>query len=191
MDTVGIVAAVLAAPPRLGRVRLLAVDGPSGAGKSTLAVAVVAGLRARGRRVGLVPTDHFATWDDPVSWWPRLDDGVLRPLAEGRPGRYRRMDWSTGRPRLGSEVVVPVPDVLVVEGVSAGRASVRPLLSVLCWVPGPDPATRLARAVAREGEAARAHLVAWQRFERGWFAVDDPEPAAITPNGAPFASTAE
>lgn len=160
--------------------RLLAVDGPSGAGKSTLAAEIVAGLRARGCRTELVSTDAFATWDDPVSWWPRLAGGVLRPLANGVDGAYRPMDWSTGTPRPGELVRVIVPEVLVLEGVSCGRTSVRPLLSHLCWISGGSAAERLAKAVARDGEAARAELGRWQRFERGWFAVDGTSRAADT-----------
>jgi hypothetical protein len=175
-----VIEALLAAPARLGTVRLLAVDGPSGAGKSTLATRVVDELRSRGRRTELVSTDAFATWDDPVSWWPRLVDGVLNPLANGVEGLYRRMDWPDGTPRPGELVRVSVPDVLVLEGVSSGRTSVRPLLSHLCWVSGGTEAERLVRSVARDGEAARAELGRWQRFERGWFAVDGTPEAAGT-----------
>lgn len=172
--------ALLAAPPRLGRVRVLAIDGPSGAGKSTLAAEVVAALRARGHRTELVSTDAFATWDDPVAWWPRLSDGVLAPLANGVEGTYRQTDWSTGSPRPGALVRVAVPDVLVLEGVSSGRASARTLLSHLCWLDGGPAAERLARAVARDGETASGDLSRWQRFEAGWFAVDGTSEAAGT-----------
>jgi hypothetical protein len=175
-----VIEALLAAPARLGGVRLLAIDGPSGAGKSTLAAEVVAGLRSRGCRTALVSTDAFATWDDPVAWWPRLAEGVLVPLAAGTDGTYRRMDWSTGIPRPGELVRVPVPDVLVLEGVSSGRTSARPLLSHLCWISGGTDAERLARSVARDGAAERAELGRWQRFERGWFAVDGTPEAAGT-----------
>jgi hypothetical protein len=161
---------VLAGAPGLGGVRLLAVDGPSGAGKTTVSTELTHRLTAAGVRVVVVPTDHFATWADPVAWWPRLVAGVLLPLRDGRAGAYRRMDWSGGVPRLGDVVRVPVPDVLVVEGMSAGRASVRARLTVLAWVELPDAGQRLARAVARDGEHSRARLAAWQRFERGWFA---------------------
>jgi hypothetical protein len=141
-------------------VRIIAVDGPSGAGKSRYAAAL-------GRPT--VPTDHFATWDDPVAWWPRLVDGVIRPLLRGEPGRYRRMDWSGGRPVLGPEVVVEPTEVLVVEGVSSGRRAAAPWLSQLVWV---EAADALERAVARDGEASRADLVRWKEFELGWFQVD-------------------
>jgi uridine kinase len=164
---------VLAAPARLGEVRLVAIDGPSGAGKSTFAGSLAAELDAV-----LVPTDHFATWTDPVSWWPRLVDGVLAPLARGEAGRYRRMDWSGGSPRLGEWVEVEVPDVLIVEGVSSGRRSVRPELSALVWVELDSASARLARSVARDGESSRPDFVRWQAFEQGWFAVDDTKAAA-------------
>ncbi|SFA71601.1 Uridine kinase [Amycolatopsis marina] len=172
-DATAVVRAVLAEPPRLGDVRLLAVDGPSGSGKSTLAQAVRAELERAGRTVGLVSTDDFATWDDPVSWWPRLAEGVLHELAEGRPGRYRRTRWPDGVPVLAEWVAVDVPDVLVLEGMSAGRASVRAHLSCLCRLTLPGPAERLERAVRRDGESARRHFEEWQAFEKGWFEVDD------------------
>jgi hypothetical protein len=161
-------------------VRVLAIDGPSGAGKSTLAASVVDGLTARGCRTALVSTDAFATWDDPVAWWPQLLDGVLRPLADGLPGAYRRVDWTSGEPRPGELVTVEVPGVLVLEGVSSGRRSMRPRLSHLCWIEGGTAAERLERAVARDCEASLAELRRWQLFEQGWFAVDGTPESAQT-----------
>ncbi|OLF15882.1 uridine kinase family protein [Actinophytocola xanthii] len=147
--------------------RLVAVDGPSGSGKTTFAADLAVELGA-----AVVSTDDFATWDEPVSWWPRLVEGVLAPLSAGRPGRYVRTEWTDGRPGPGAVITVEVPEILIVEGVSAGRRSVEHLLSALVWCEVPDPAERLARAVARDGEPARKPLVEWQAFELGWFAVD-------------------
>ncbi|RZS44970.1 uridine kinase [Herbihabitans rhizosphaerae] len=169
-----IAAAVLETPPRLGRVRLLAIDGPSGAGKSMLADFVVERLRVRHVSTTLVRTDDFATWDEPVEWWPRLMLGVLEPLRVGESGSYRRTEWAEGAPRLGETVSVDVPEVLVLEGVSAGRRSVSDALSLLVHLRGGDERERLERSVARDGEESRARLEEWQEFERGWFAVDDP-----------------
>ena len=160
-------------PPRLGDVTLVAIDGPSGSGKSTLADELAEDLDAV-----IIRTDDFATWDDPVAWWPRLRDGVLVPLAGGRTGRYTRTEWAGGSPRPGAMITVNPPKVLLLEGVSAGRRSVRHLLSALVWREVPDPALRLARAVARDGESSRAPLMSWQRFETGWFAVDATKAAA-------------
>ncbi|WP_420810214.1 uridine kinase family protein [Halopolyspora algeriensis] len=163
---------VLTAPPRLGAVRLVAVDGPSGSGKSTVADALVAELAGRGTDVRLVRTDDFATWDAPVQWWPRLVEGVLDPLSRGERGRYRRVEWPRGEPVAGATVDVEVPEVLLVEGVSAARRSIAELLSLAVWVEFADESQRLERAVTREGEASRPHLRRWQEFEREWFGTD-------------------
>ena len=160
--------AALAAPARLGSVRLVVLDGPSGSGKSTLADGLVAELRARGRSTALVRTDHFATWADPVGWWPRLERGVLEPLAAGRRGTYLPTSW--GEPV--HPVALEVPEVLVLEGVSSARRQVEPRVSLFVWVELPSAAARLERAVARDGEGDREHLRDWQRFEQNWFAVD-------------------
>jgi hypothetical protein len=158
--------------PRLGRVRLVAVDGPSGAGKSTFAARLRDEFASRGLSCAIISTDDFATWENPVAWWPRLVSRVLGPLALGEPARYRKLVWTTGGPESGALVTVDPPEVLILEGVSAGRVSVRPRLSWLYWLDGPDARTRLERAVARDGEATRCHLQRWQDFERGWFALD-------------------
>jgi uridine kinase len=160
-------------PPRLGGVRLVAIDGPSGSGKSTLARSVAAELGAT-----VISTDDFATWDDPVAWWPRLAGGVLWPLAEGRPGGYRKTGWTGGEPHPGEIITVNPPKVLLLEGVSAGRRSIRRRLSALIWCEVPDRGERLSRAVARDGESSRKPLMAWQEFEDGWFAVDGTKAAA-------------
>jgi len=170
--------AVLAAPPRLGDVRALAVDGPSGSGKSSFATRLAAELTGRGVRVCVLATDDIATWADPAGWWPRMVTGVLDPVRAGRAGRYRRTEWITGVPRPGGFVDVPVPEVLILEGVTSGRVSVRDRMSLLVWVEVTDPAVRLSSAVARDGPDSRADLENWQEFERGWFAVDTPEAVA-------------
>lgn len=166
------------ADARLGEVRLVALDGPSGSGKSVLADELVARLRDLDESVALVRTDDFATWDEPVRWWPRLVDGVLDPLTRGRSGGYRRVEWVDGVPVPGAQVRVPVPGVLVLEGVSAARWSAAEIASLVVWVEQPDRELRLRRAVARDGELIRPHVPGWQRFEDEWFAADDTQARA-------------
>lgn len=151
---------------------IIAVDGPSGAGKSTYARRLVDDLRAGGTRTALVRTDHYATWDDPVSWWPQLVAEVIDPLVRGRNAFYRPMVWREGVPSPGEEVRLPWAPLIVIEGVSSARRSFAHRLSLALWLDGGTEQQRLERAVARDGEESRAELGRWQEFERGWFAVD-------------------
>ncbi len=171
-DPAALAGRIVAGHPRLGEVRLVTVDGPSGSGKSTLAAGLHAALTGRKHATVLVRTDSFATWVDPFDWWERLEAGVLTPLSTGRPGSYLANDWSTGDPRPGLQVAVPVPEILIVEGVSAGRRAVADLVTTALWVEHPDRSQRLERAVQRDGEQIRRHLVDWQRAEDAWFAAD-------------------
>jgi uridine kinase len=145
-------------PPTLGEGRLLCVDGPSGSGKTTLA-------RAVARRVPGSRVVHLDALYDGWDGLPRLDtalEPLLRPLARGGRGRYRRYDWAAGR--YAGWVDVPPRELLVVEGVGAWSPAFAGLVSVLVWVEaGPDE--RLARAVARDGDAMAPRLREWAASE--------------------------
>jgi glycosidase/uridine kinase len=159
-------AEILARPPRLGRIRLVAVDGPGGAGKSVFArrLAVALGYAP------VLETDDFASWDNPRNWWPRLEAEALETLAAGRTARFERSRWAPDQEEAWREVR-PAP-VIVLEGVTSGRAAVRGRLSYLVWVDAP-PDVRLARGIERDGEAMRAQWQRWSADEDDFYA-DDP-----------------
>lgn len=155
-----------ARPPTLGAGRLLCVDGPAGSGKTTFAAAVAAA------RPG-TPVVHT---DDLLEGWPGLPglaerlDPLLLPLADGRPGRYRRWDWYADGWTQGPQewvAVQPAP-LLVVEGVGSGARRHADLATVLVWVVAPND-QRLERGLARDGEAARPHWERWLVDERRHF----------------------
>lgn len=158
---------VRCAAPRLGPVRLVVVDGPAGSGKTTLAAALAAALDD-------APVVHM---DDLYEGWSGLHAGVqrrllaqvLEPLACGRPGRYQRYDWDLGR--LAEWHDVPLRPALVVEGVGAAAAPVDPYAVLRVWVEAPADA-RLARLIARDGEALRGELLRWTDLEARHFARD-------------------
>ena len=151
---------------------IVAIDGPSGSGKTTVADALVEKLRARGTGVVLVRTDDFATWDDPVAWWPEMESDVLHAFVRRRDYRYCPREWVDGQPRVGKRVWYRWEPLLIIEGVSAARRRIADRWTYSLWLDGGSPQERLERAVARDGESSRAHLEKWQQFERGWFAVD-------------------
>ncbi len=149
---------------RPGPVRLVAVDGPGGAGKSTFAAALAGELGAP-----VVHTDDFASWDNPIDWWPRLLDQVIEPLVDGQSARYQRYDW--GSESLAEWIDVdPVP-VVVIEGVTAGRAEWRRHLSFIVWIETPR-VERLRRGLERDGEDAAAQWESWGADEDRHYAAD-------------------
>ncbi|MET0839829.1 MAG: 4-amino-4-deoxy-L-arabinose transferase [Marmoricola sp.] len=144
--------------PTLGPGRLVCIDGPAGSGKTTLAAALAA------------PTIHM---DDLFEGWSglaRVDvqlDGLLRPLAAGTEGSYRRYDWEAGA--FAETVVVPPTPMLVLEGVGSGSARFEDLQTVLVWVEAPYD-VRMARGIARDGDTFAPHWEQWAQDEAELFA---------------------
>lgn len=152
--------------PSCGPVRLVAVDGPAGSGKTTYARRLAAALGCQ-----VVHSDHFPVpWEEgPGPWFAALEEGVLRPLAAGRPGAYRRYDWTRGA--YAETVTVPVAPVLVVEGVGTARRSAAPLIAFTVWVEAPRD-VRLRRVLERDGAELEPRWHAWFDAEEKWFAED-------------------
>lgn len=163
---------VLAAPPRLGRTRLVAIDGPSGAGKSVFAARLASAFASLPSGAPpVVHTDDLLNgWVDQFAFWPRLQEWVLEPLRAGEAASYRRYSWLRGQ-FTSRPVSVPPAPVVLLEGVSSARASIRPELTLAVFVTAPAR-LRLARALDRDGIEMRAHLIRWRRGERSHFAVD-------------------
>jgi cytidylate kinase len=175
----GLVRRVRDAAPRLGPVagagtprpgedaapatRLVVVDGPAGSGKTTLAAQLGAAL---GGQV-LHMDDLYEGWSGLEPAWDRLDAWVLRPLAAGRTGRYRRFDW--GLDRFAEWHDVPPAPYLVVEGCGAARLEADDVASLRVWVEAPDD-LRLRRGLDRDGVEAREHWLAWMDAEREHYA---------------------
>jgi uridine kinase len=166
----GLATRILAGPARLGAVRLVAVDGGTGSGKTTFAGRLARALRAR-CRVDVVHTDDLLDgWDDQFTFWPRLVGTVFEPLVLGRPASYPVYDWYAHG--FTSQRPLPVPDVLIVEGVSSAReagADVRTLEVFMDL----DPAARLRRSLVRDhGLGVDERLRHWVRREIEWYAAD-------------------
>ncbi|MGW6141204.1 uridine kinase family protein [Streptomyces sp. NPDC055144] len=176
---------IRAAAPRCGPVRLVAVDGPSGAGKSTFAERLAGALGS----ARIVHTDDFASWDDPLGWWPRLEEQVLQPLGSGVAGRFQRYDWV--RRELAEWHDVPVGHTLVLEGVSTARGAVADRLTCAVWVET-GRAVRLRRGLTRDGEDALPLWRTWMAAEDEHFAQDGTrERADVVVDGNPHTAPAD
>jgi uridine kinase len=113
------------------RCRVVGIDGLSGSGKSSFASRLAYELNAPVLSVD----DLVPGWDALALVPGLLADGVLRPLAAGRPGRYRRYDWLTDQ--LTDWVDLAPGDLLIVEGCCAGVPPAGGLLSFLIWLDAP------------------------------------------------------
>ncbi|MET9293284.1 hypothetical protein [Streptomyces sp. NPDC003077] len=172
---------ILHLPPRCGPVRLIAIDGPGGSGKSTFAQRLATALGG----AQVIHTDDFASWDEQLEWWPRLEEQVLKPLEAGRPGRYQRYDW--GSRELAEWHDVPVAGALVLEGVSSARRAVADRLTYAVWIET-RRTVRLRRGLERDGEEALPLWRAWMSDEDRHFAEDrTAERADVLVDGDPVA----
>ncbi|MCO7273241.1 uridine kinase family protein [Cellulosimicrobium cellulans] len=148
---------------RASGTRLVVIDGPAGSGKTTLAAQLGEALPAQ----VLHMDDLYEGWRGLEPAWSRLDEWVLAPLAAGRPGRYRRFDWTLDRFAEWHDVA-PAP-YLVVEGCGAGRREADGVAALRLWVEAPDD-VRLRRGLDRDGEDQRAHWLAWMLDEHEHYA---------------------
>jgi uridine kinase len=138
------------------------IGGRGGAGKSTLA--------ARIPDAQVVGTDEF--WDGEGFDLDRLRAEVFEPLVAGRTAGYASWDWAARRP--GGERTITPAGVVVVEGVCALHRMFRDDYDVRVWVEAPYD-VRLARGVARDGEAARQTWVErWMPSEDRYVERDEP-----------------
>ena len=98
-------------------------------------------------------TDEF--WTGEGFDIERLATEVVAPLSAGTAARFASYDWAArccARAPGGR-----AGGIVIIEGVCALHRTLRDAYAVRVWVEAPAD-VRLARAVARDGEAARADL---------------------------------
>lgn len=156
---------VVRAAPRLGAVRLVCIDGPAGSGKTTVAAALAAALGPGAVVVHM--DDLYEGWSGLGGVWDRVEAQVLRPLGQGRDALYQRYDWEAGR--FADWVDLPIPEVLIIEGCGSAPRAVDHRAALIVFVEGPAD-VRLARGLARDGEAMRENWLAWMAEEAAQFA---------------------
>ena len=121
---------------------LILIDGSAGSGKTTLAEKLVDRLNAN-----LVHTDDISWCADPIHWDGEMLDGIINPWFNGRNVAYRPTGWVKEN-RPGSIEVDP-DRALIIEGMGAGRKTLRAIATYSIWV-DTDPAIARARVVQRD-----------------------------------------
>jgi len=157
----GILELALDRPPTLGSGRLICIDGPAGSGKTTWA----AGIAELADANVVHMDDLYPGWSGLSEVDAQLGD-LLLPLAEDRPGSYRRYDWVAGE--FAERVVVDPAPLLIVEGVGCGASRFTSLVTVLVWIEAPEQ-VRMERGIARDGDAFAPHWRQWAADEAAVF----------------------
>jgi hypothetical protein len=158
-------------PVSCGPVRLVGIDGHAGSGKSTFAARLAEALGG----APVLRLDDIASHDALFAWTDRLREQVLDPLSRGDVARYETYDWHARR--FDAVRRLPPADVVLVEGVGAGRRALRPCLARLVWMDLPEE-TSWARGRARDGAAQGDFWDGWILAEREHFARDPSRPFA-------------
>lgn len=125
--------------------------------------------------VPIVQTDDFASWENPIDWWPELLGRLLVPLMQGEVARFARSH--RGAETDGELVVVEPAELLILEGVTAARGAFVPYLTYSIWVVAPAE-LRLRRGLDRDGRDALEQRQAWMAEEDRYVARERPDERA-------------
>jgi uridine kinase len=161
---------------------VIGIDGPGASGKSTFARQLALSLNC----AHVVHVDDFffptAQCSDragqvgPLFDLPRLAQQVITPSRTTEAFRYQRYDWTEDR--LAEWVNVPESVPIIVEGVFSLAEELRDAYTYKVWCRA-DPAIRLVRGLARDGEEARSiWLDVWMPAEDEYAATQSPEQKA-------------
>jgi uridine kinase len=142
---------------------VVGVSGYGGSGKSTLARQIVERLTGAVRMRGddfLDPSRSHrrsSDWDGVER--SRLVSEVLEPVREGRPGTFRRYDWS--RRELGAPEPVPLAEVLTVDLIGLFHPDALSAIDLAIWC-DVDLEMSTQRGIARDAELGRDTGTLWR-----------------------------
>lgn len=152
--------------PKAGSVFFIAVDGHGGSGKSTFSKYLSERLHAL-----IIHTDDFASWDDPVNWWPLVIERIFEPIKNGASTlNYPRSKWWEDH-HPEPAVDERVTDIMILEGVGALREEFRDYISIGFFVDTPKELC-LARGIARDGNTGKKPEELTQMWNK-WFESED------------------
>ena len=156
---------------------LITIDGPAGSGKTTLAGLIQDALVRDGVEVLTIHMDDLYN-----GWEKALDSSLtesLEKLMKGLSGsdylNVPQYNWSEGR--FGEPLVLPTPQVLILEGVGSGQRVTRTMAEIKLWIEAPLDLA-LQRVLTRDGIQIREKMQQWQLREAEHFLLEGTKSAA-------------
>ena len=147
--------------------KTISIDGPAGSGKTTLARRI-----AESFSMGPVTTIHmddlYNGWEDAltVQLARTLTQQILTPISQGKPFSYRKYDWL--KKGFGDFTSVPLPSLLILEGVGSGQKVTRKFTDEAIWIEV-ESEVGLQRVLNRDGDYLETEMRVWQLREQEHF----------------------
>lgn len=149
---------------------IVAINGHSSSGKSSLSQRLAGALP----QCSVLQTDDLAWYHGVFTWDELLINDVLPALRRGQPLHYRPPAW-IARGRESAITLDGSRQFVIIEGVGASQASIRPQLDVIIWVETPQT-IRESRDAARlaAGEMSATSYTNWMAAENAYMAAERP-----------------
>jgi uridine kinase len=146
---------------------IIAIDGPAGAGKTTLAHEIFLAL-SNSMSVQVIHMDDlYAGWDKALT---KDLSKILRYLVDQHfqksPAEIQRYNW--GACSFGESEVLPVTDLLILEGVGSGDKEIQDNFAALIWMEI-DPEVGLKRVINRDGVQVAEAMKKWLTTQDKYF----------------------
>jgi len=156
---------------------LITIDGPAGSGKTTLAGLIEGALLRDGVEVLTIHMDDlYNGWEKALD--SSLTESLEKLMKELSGSDYLNVpqyNWSEGRFR--EPLVLPTPQVLILEGVGSGQRVTRTMAEIKLWIEAPSDLA-LQRVLDRDGEEIREEMQRWQLREAEHFLLEGTKSAA-------------
>lgn len=131
---------------RCGECNVITIDGPAGSGKTTLAKELSLVLDSC---YTIHMDDLYEGWDSTLNLklTAKLKT-ILSCVKNENRISFRPFDWVESK--LASEIDLPAPQYLVIEGVGSGQSALRDFISLSLWIEV-SPDLGLERVIKRDG----------------------------------------
>ena len=153
--------------PKVGNSLFVAIDGRGGSGKSTLAKLLAEQLNAT-----VIQTDDFASWDNPLDWWPLLIEQVFVPIRNGsKVLSYSPSNqwWENSQPK--PHIDRSVTDIMILEGVSSSRKEFQDYISFSIFIDTPRDIC-IQRGIDRDSGSDKTEVEVREMWEK-WCKEED------------------
>jgi uridine kinase len=152
------------------RPAIVAINGHSSSGKTGLSRRLADALP----RCSVLHTDDLAWHHGVFAWDELLINDVLPALRRGQSLQYRPPAW-IARGRQDVITLDGSRQFVIIEGVGASQASIRPQLDVIIWVQTPESVRESRDAVrVAAGEISATSYANWMAEENAYMAAERP-----------------